>query len=69
MFCLFYSVRFVSKSLTLAETCKPASFYEYAGPFFLIWFYPIGVWLVQPRVNRLYAGRSSVERSTTLTAG
>jgi len=57
MFCMFYLLYFASKSLVLAETGKPASFSDYAGPFFLIWFYPIGVWFIQPRVNRLYAER------------
>jgi len=55
MFCLFYLLYFVSKSLVLAETCKPASFNEYAGLFFLIWVFPIGVWFIQPRINRQYA--------------
>jgi hypothetical protein len=54
MFCLFYLLYFVSKSLVLAETCKPASFNDYAGPFFLIWFFPIGIWFIQPRLNRQY---------------
>ena len=54
MFCLFYDLYFVSKSLLLAETSKPVSFYDYAGPFFLIWFFPLGVWFIQPRINRLY---------------
>src|SRR5262249_22613374 len=44
----------ISKSLVLAETTKPASFYDYAGPFFLLWFFPLGVWFTQPRINRLY---------------
>lgn len=57
MFCMFYSLYFVSKSLALAETGKPASFYDYAGPFFLIWFFPIGIWIIQPRINRIYARR------------
>ena len=47
-------IYFVSKSLVLAETGRPALFYDYAGPFFLVWFFPIGVWIVQPRINRLY---------------
>jgi hypothetical protein len=57
LFCLFYDLRFASKCLVLAETGKPASFYEYAGPFFLIWFFPLGIWFIQPRINRLYANR------------
>jgi hypothetical protein len=61
MFCIFYGLYFVSKSLVLAETNKPVTFYDYAGPFFLIWFFPVGVWFTQPRINRLYAERKSVE--------
>jgi hypothetical protein len=61
-FCMFYLLYFVSKSLVLAETSKPVSFYEYAGPFFLIWFFPIGVWFTQPRINRLYEKGKNVER-------
>jgi len=59
MFCIFYDFYFVPKNLILAETCKPASFNDCAGPFVLIWFFPVGVWFIQPRINRLYsqAGR------------
>jgi hypothetical protein len=63
MFCIFYVLYFVSKSLVLAESNKPASFYDYAGPFFLLWFFPIGIWIIQPRVNRLYAERMNAESS------
>jgi hypothetical protein len=59
MYCIFYMLYFVSKSLVLVETGKSASFYDYAGPFFLIWFFPIGVWIIQPRINRLYAERTA----------
>jgi hypothetical protein len=64
MVCIFYLLYFVSKNLLLVETGKQVSFYEYAGPFFLLWFFPIGVWIVQPKVNRLYAEKSSVEALT-----
>lgn len=70
MACVFYSLYFVSKSFVLAETGKSASFYDYAGPFFLIWFFPIGIWVVQPRINRLYATGPTGEQaagSQTLT--
>lgn len=53
-FCMFYLLYFVSKSLVLAESAKQVSFYDYSGPFFLLWFFPIGIWIVQPRINRLY---------------
>jgi hypothetical protein len=61
MVCMFYLLHFVSKSLVLAETSKSASFYDYAGPFFLLWFFPVGIWIVQPRVNRLYSERKNTE--------
>jgi hypothetical protein len=64
MACIFYLLYFVSKNLVLAETAKQASFYEYAGPFFLLWFFPVGVWIVQPKVNRLYAEKGSAEGLT-----
>ena len=31
------------------------SFYDYAGAFFLLWFFPLGIWILQPRVNALAA--------------
>jgi hypothetical protein len=61
VFCLLYDLYFVSKSMVMAETGKPATFYNYAGPFFLIWFFPLGIWFVQPRVNRLYAERKNAQ--------
>ncbi|HXF14287.1 MAG TPA: hypothetical protein VN517_14125 [Terriglobales bacterium] len=56
VFCMFYLLYFVSKSLVLVENGRAATFYEYAGPFFLLWFFPVGVWVTQPRINRLFAG-------------
>ena len=58
MFCLFYDLYFASKSLALAELGRRVTFYDFAGPFFLLWFYPIGIWIVQPRIKRLFAERT-----------
>lgn len=69
MFCMFYNLYFVSKSLVLAETGKTASFYDYAGPFFLIWFFPIGIWIIQPRINRIYAQKGSAKPISSAKAG
>ena len=59
MFSLLYSLYFVSKTLVQAETGKPASFRDYAAPFFLLWLFPVGVWFTQPRINRLYEQHSA----------
>jgi hypothetical protein len=53
--CFMYVFDFVASSLTLAEKKKAPTFYEFLGPFFLLWFFPIGIWFLQPRVNRVYA--------------
>lgn len=55
MFCIFYTIYFAAKSLAAAQASQPVTFYDYAGPFFLIWFFPLGIWVLQPRINRLYA--------------
>ena len=59
MFCIFYSFYFVARSLVVAETGRPASVDSCIGSIFLLWFFPIGVWIVQPRVNLLYAAGGS----------
>jgi hypothetical protein len=64
MVCLLYQPKFVSKSLVMAETGKSKAFRDYAGLFLLIWFFPIGVWFIQPRINQLYATRSDIGSST-----
>jgi hypothetical protein len=53
VFCMLYDLYFVSKNLVLAETSKSASFGDYAGPLFFLWFFPVGVWFIQPRINSL----------------
>ncbi len=55
IFCMFYLPTFVSKNLALVEKGSEVAFYDYAGSFFLLWFLPVGLWIVQPRINRLYA--------------
>jgi len=61
VFCMFYNLYFVAKNLVIAETGRSASFSNYAGPFFLLWFFLIGVWFIQPRINRLYTEQPSVQ--------
>ena len=53
MIAMLYVLAFSAKNLIMAERQSLVSFFDYSGPFFLMWFFPIGVWFVQPRVNRL----------------
>lgn len=53
MFCIFYSLYFVAKTVKTAELQRKVTFGDFVGEFFLIWFFPIGVWIVQPKINEL----------------
>jgi hypothetical protein len=54
MFCIFYCMWFIAKSLKAAELQKPVTAGDYIGDFLLLWFYFVGVWFIQPRINRLF---------------
>ena len=54
MFCIFYCLWFTAKSLKSVELQKPVTFSDFVGEFFLIWYFPLGVWFLQPRINKLF---------------
>jgi hypothetical protein len=64
MFCIFYCLYFVAKSLKTVESQKPVIFGDFAGEFFLIWFFPIGVWIIQPRINRLFSDHEEMQSAS-----
>ena len=53
MFCIFYCLYFVSKTFKTVELQREVSFSDFAGEFFLFWFFPIGIWIVQPKINKM----------------
>lgn len=53
MFCIFYSLYFVAKTFKTVELQREVKFSDFAGEFFMIWFYPIGIWIVQPKINKM----------------
>ena len=53
MFCMIYCLYFVAKTIKTAELKKKVRFGEFAGEFVLLWFFPIGIWIIQPRINKL----------------
>ena len=54
MFSIFYSIYFAARTIKTAELQRNVGFGDFAGEFFLLWFYFIGIWIIQPKVNRLY---------------
>jgi hypothetical protein len=57
MVCIFLGLRFAAKTMKSVELGRLATFGDYAGEFFLIWFSPVGIWVIQPRLNKLIANR------------
>jgi hypothetical protein len=55
MFCMFYSIYFVSKALKSAELQREALLGDYIVDFLLFWFYFVGIWFLQPRINKLFS--------------
>ncbi len=55
IFCTFYCMYFTARTIKTAELQRVARMDDYIGEFFLIWFFPIGVWILQPRLNKLIA--------------
>ena len=53
---LFYSIWHCAKVLKSVELQREARGSEYIGEFFLFWFNYIGIWILQPRINRIERG-------------
>lgn len=53
MFCMFYTLYFAAKTFKTVEFQREVSFSDFAGEFFMLWFYPIGIWIVQPKINKM----------------
>lgn len=53
MFCIFYTLYFVAKTFKTVELQREVTFSDFAGEFFMIWFYPIGIWIIQPKINKM----------------
>ena len=54
MFVAVFSVtRFAAKSFASVEMKINATISDYAGYLMLIWFFPFGIWIIQPKLNRI----------------
>lgn len=52
-YAFFYFMSFPGKSLRSIENNREVGVGEYIGDFFLVLFLPIGIWFLQPRVNKI----------------
>ena len=53
IFCSFYCMYFTAKVIKTAEEKRVVPFIDHVLEIVLIWFYPIGIWFLQPRINKL----------------
>ncbi len=53
MFSTLSAMIFAAKNLKSVELEREAKISEYLGDFFLVWFFPIGIWILQPRIHKL----------------
>ncbi|RED48811.1 hypothetical protein DFQ02_103141 [Seonamhaeicola aphaedonensis] len=53
MFCIFYCLYFTAKTYKTVQLQREVNFGDFAGEFFLFWFYFVGIWIVQPKINKL----------------
>ncbi len=54
MYCMFYVIWFIAKAIATIENKKVVGFDIYASSFFLLWFFPIGIWWVHPKVRSIF---------------
>lgn len=59
MVAVFYSLGFTAKQLVKLDQNKDVSFFSYSGPFFMFWFFPFGIWFLQPKVNQLLGAKDA----------
>ena len=53
MVAMVHTLFFVAKTLKSVELQKETKFGDFVGEFFLLWFYFVGFWILQPKINRM----------------
>ncbi|EQA72903.1 hypothetical protein [Leptospira noguchii] len=49
----FFIARTIAKNMRTLELSREAIVKEYLGEFLLIWFFPIGIWVIHPRIKKI----------------
>jgi hypothetical protein len=60
-FGVVYTFYNVPKSLKSLESDKRAKLSEWIIDAFMIFFFPIGIWIIQPRLNKIYAVNNMIK--------
>jgi uncharacterized membrane protein len=54
LLCGLYLISFTAKTIKTVELQRTLKFSDYMIEFFLIVFYPFGIWKIQPRVKKIF---------------
>ncbi len=61
-FCILYCFYFVSKIFKTVELQRKVTFSDFAGEFFMICFYFIGIWILQPKINKMVEDKRNARK-------
>lgn len=59
-YAFLHSLSFPAQTVKTIELGRKAKLGDYLGDFFLIVFLPIGIWFLQPRINRIVANHEII---------
>jgi hypothetical protein len=51
---IFYGIWFSARQYMALQRGHDADFLIFSSTFFLMWLFPLGIWIIQPGVNRLF---------------
>ena len=60
MFCLLYCLHFNARVIKAVELQRPVTFGDFSEDFLLLLIYPIGIWIIQPRINNLFENKNAL---------
>lgn len=58
---MFYIFYFTAKTIKMAEYQHDVKLSDYIAEIFMVWLLPIGIWFIQPKVNKIVSGEMKVE--------
>jgi len=64
MLSLMYAMLVAAKTIKSVEMSAKATVSDYLGDFFLFLFYPIGIWVLHPRIQNILRGRHLMNQIT-----
>jgi hypothetical protein len=62
---MFYVIWFIAKAIATIEQNEVVTFDTYAENFFLLWFFPIGIWFMHPKVRKIFSAGTEGMPTTT----